>query len=61
MGEAELSITGNTIRFDYDREDFAHDLINAYRDLFDSNEQMLSDLNQYLDSNDINELVAKHE
>ena len=59
MGEATFDSVAGLIKFDYDREEFAHELINAYRDLFDSNDQMLNHLNCYLDRKDICDLYER--
>jgi hypothetical protein len=50
IGEATIDATGANITIDYDRDDLAHELVNAYRDLFDNADDWVAHLSMYMDS-----------
>ena len=53
IGELTVEDGSTKLQFDYDREELAHEFINAYRDLFRTNEDWCKHLSHYLDDDDI--------
>lgn len=53
IGECTIRDGSSQHVFDYDRDDLAHELVNAYRDLFRTNDDWCKHLSHYLDSDDI--------
>lgn len=56
IGVLAVEDGATTIKIAYDRDELAHELLNAYRDLFSTNEGWLKHLAHYLDKGDIKEL-----
>ena len=53
MGEFAVEDCGTRITFDYDRDDLAHELLNAYRDIFKEEDKWLDHLSNYLSDGDL--------
>ena len=53
MGQITLDTHVGSIIIDYDRDDLAHELINAHADLFGSTDEWLAHLSHYLSDYDI--------
>lgn len=56
IGEITICAAGSKQEISYHRDDLAHELINAYRDLFDSADDWLAHLSQYIDANEVMQL-----
>ena len=58
FGECMISYDESTpVRYVYDRDDFAHELLNAYRDIYGTDRNAwLKHLSMYLDKSDLDEL-----
>jgi len=59
IGEATIDIGTSKITCDYDREDFAHELVNAYRDLYMDDAKWIEHLSLYLTFQEVSELAEK--
>ena len=59
IGECTIRDGSSQHVFDYDRDDLAHELINAYRDIFaNDRDAWLKHLGMYLDDDDIKIISA---
>ncbi len=53
IGEITVIDGVTEIKLDYDRDELAHEFVNAYRDLFNNNDDWCKHLANYLDDDDI--------
>jgi hypothetical protein len=60
MGEATIDTGYSKITFDYDRDEFAHQLVNAFLDLYGSGGrgEAMRYLSTYLDADDVQAITA---
>ena len=57
FGECTIKAGASTHIFYYDRDDLAHELLNAYRDIYGNDrDAWLKHLSMYLDKGDLDEL-----
>ena len=59
IGEVTIDIGTSKITCDYDREDFAHELVNAYRDLYMDDDKWIEHLSLYLTQQEVSDLAEK--
>jgi hypothetical protein len=57
IGEVTFNYGNNKIQFDYDRDDLAHELINAYFDMHRDRDEAMRHLSMYLDKDDIRAMI----
>lgn len=59
IGECTIQDGSSKHVFDYDRDDLAHELLNAYRDIYANDRDLwLKHLGMYLDDDDIKIIAA---
>ena len=59
IGEVTIDIGTSKITCDYDREDFAHELVYAYRDLYMNDDKWIEHLCLYLTEQEATDILDK--